>query len=80
MAGAQRAGQGQAPLGLLMVSAGRSPLDTMWYPVSVWLPLPLMSRLAELLPVNPDCTSTLAAAARVPVAPAWLRVPLNRFR
>ena len=30
--------------------------------------------------VNPTWTSMLAPAARVPVAAAWLRAPLNRFR
>ena len=30
--------------------------------------------------VNPTWTSTLPWAARVPVAAAWLRAPLNRFR
>ena len=62
------------PEGLLMVTLGRSPARTVWKPVTVWLPAPLMSRVA-VPPVKPAWTSTSAWAASVPP----FRTPLNRF-
>ena len=64
------------PDGLLTSTAGSAPTRTVWYPVTVWLPLPLMSSVAVPPPVKPTWAAIDPWAASVPV----FMVPLNRFR